>query len=1133
MAIPHGFSFEREIFMKRMLPSRTLSIRRLPILALCMLAALPATAAHRSHDGCTHGGGAETLPGGQEPVTGAAPAEVKAGEGKKDEEKKWDVNNPPGPRVDVPIEVDEGTWMAVDVSPDGKEIAFDLLGDLYVVPAGGGEARALTHSIAWEMQPRFSPDGKHIAYTSDQSGGDNLWIMDRDGKNPRQVSKESFRLLNSPAWSPDGQYLAARKHFTGTRSLGAGEIWLYHTSGGDGLQMTTRPNEQKDVGEPAFSPDGRYVYYSQDITPGAIFQYNKDPNTEIYVIQRLDRQTGEIEGFVTGPGGAVRPTPSPDGNYLTFVRRVRSKSVLHLMDLRTGEYWPIYDALDRDMQTAWAIHGVYPGMDWTPDSKAVVFWSGGKIRRFDLGSRKVSEIPFRVKTTRSVAPALRVPIEVAPANFQTRMLRWAEVSPKGDRVVYQALGHLWIKDLPNGEPRRLTRQDDHVEVFPSFSRDGRSIVYTTWDDKELGTVRIAPATGGAGRVVVDKPGHYVEPVFSPDGKQIVYRRIEGGYLRTPAFSNEPGIYRVPAGGGKPVRITKDGELAHFGAESDRLYLSKTGEGGKPLLVSVNLDGGDERVHLRSENATEVRVSPDGRWVAFIERFHAYVAPFVATGRPIDIGPKTTAVPVKRVTRDAGNWVRWSGDSKTLHWTLGPELFSLPLKNAFAFLEGAPEKLPDLPASGTPLGFTAKADVPTGTVAVVGARLITMKGDEVIEDGTVVFEGNRIRAVGPRASVQVPAGAHVIDGKGKTVIPGLVDVHWHGTFGTDEIIPENGWESYATLAFGVTTAHDPSHDTATVFAASEMARAGMMTGPRIFSTGTILYGATTPYTAMIDSLEDARTHLRRQKAAGAFTVKSYNQPRREQRQQILAAARELGMMVVPEGGSLYHHNMAMIVDGHTGIEHSVPVGFMYDDVHQLWKGTEVGYTPTLVVGFGAPEGENYWYSKTDVWANQRLLNFVPREVIDPRARRVMQLPEDEWLHFQNAKAAAALHKDGVSVQLGAHGQREGLGAHWELWMFVQGGMTTHEALRAATLDSARYLGFDRDIGSIEPGKLADLVILDANPLEDIQSSEKIRWVVANGRVYDSMTMDQAGNHPKKREPFFWQREQPAFSATAKP
>src|SRR4028119_1661489 len=202
---------------------------------------------------------------------------------------------------------------------------------------------------------------------------------------------------------------------------------------------------------------------------------------------------------------------------------------------------------------------------------------------------------------------------------------------------------------------------------------------------------------------------------------------------------------------------------------------------------------------------------------------------------------------------------------------------------------------------------------------------------------------------------------------------------------------------------------------------------MMTGPRIFSTGTILYGATTPYTAMIDSLEDARTHLRRQKAAGAFTVKSYNQPRREQRQQILAAARELGMMVVPEGGSLYHHNMAMIVDGHTGIEHSVPVGFMYDDVHQLWKGTEVGYTPTLVAGFGAPEGENYWYSKTDVWANQRLLNFVPREVIDPRARRVMQLPEDEWLHFQNAKAAAALHKDGVSVQLGAHGQREGLGA----------------------------------------------------------------------------------------------------------
>src|SRR6266542_4455314 len=182
------------------------------------------------------------------PITAEGPAEKK-------EDKKWDVNNPPGPHHNVNIDVSEGTWLSLDVSPDGKEIAFDLLGDIYTISIGGGEAKSLTSGVAWDMQPRYSPNGKWIAFTSDRAGGDNIWIVNRDGSNPQQVTKESFRLPNSPAWTPDSQYIAARKHFTGTRSLGAGEIWLYHRSGGEGLPMTKRATEQKDSGEPAFSPD--------------------------------------------------------------------------------------------------------------------------------------------------------------------------------------------------------------------------------------------------------------------------------------------------------------------------------------------------------------------------------------------------------------------------------------------------------------------------------------------------------------------------------------------------------------------------------------------------------------------------------------------------------------------------------------------------------------------------------------------------------------------------------------------------------------------------------------------------------------------------------------------------------------
>ena len=1052
---------------------------------------------------------------------------TKEGEGEKEKkEEKWDVNKVSAPSKEVAIDVTEGTWMSLDVSPDGKEIVFDLLGDLYTMPIGGGEARALTSDVAWQMQPRYSPDGKHIAFTSDQGGGDNIWIMDRDGKNPKQVTKETFRLLNSPAWTPDGQYIVARKHFTSQRSLGAGEMWLYHRSGGGGLQMTKKPNDQKDAGEPAFSPDGRYLYYSQDITPGPIFEYNKDPNTEIFVIQRLDRQTGKTQRFITGAGGSIRPTPSPDGKLLAFIRRVRNKTVLHVHDLRSGEEWPIHDALERDMQETWSVHGVYPTIAWTPDSKSLVFWAGGKIHRIDAGSRKVSGIPFHVKTTRRVYDSVRFPVEVAPETFDTRMLRWVQVTPKGDRVVYSAMGHLYVRNLPEGTPKRLTRQDDHYEYFPSISRDGRQVVYSTWDDDKLGSIRVVPIDGGAGKVVVDAPGHYAEPTFSPDGKQIVYRRAEGGFLRTTSWSRDTGIYRVEASGGKPELVTEDGFLPHFGAGNDRLYIVRPGE--KTELVSLGLNGKDERVHLTSENAVEFRVSNDGNWVAFVERFNAYVAPFANSGQPIDIGPGASSIPVTKVTREAGTYLHWSGDSKKLHWSLGPELFSLDLKNAFTFLEGAPEKLPDPPASGVNIGFKAKTDRPSGTVALVGGRVITMKGDEVIENGTVIVEGNRIRAVGPRGQVQVPSGAHVVDATGKTIIPGLVDVHWHGAFGTDDIIPENNWNTYASLAFGVTTLHDPSNDTGTTFSAAEMQRAGMITSPRIYSTGTILYGATTPFTATVESLEDARGHLRRMKAVGAISVKSYNQPRRDQRQQILAAARELGMMVVPEGGSLFQHNMNMVVDGHTGIEHSIPVARIYQDVVQLWSATEVGYTPTLVVGYGGIWGENWFYAHDKVWANERLQRFVPREILDERSRRPFIAPEDEWGHFNNARIAAALQDKGVSVQLGAHGQREGLGAHWELRMFVQGGMTPLEALRAGTLDAAHYVGLDKDIGSLEPGKLADLVVLDANPLEDIRNAEQIRFVVLNGRVYDGVTLDQVGNHPQKREPFFWEKKAPAFN-----
>ncbi|MFN9633465.1 MAG: amidohydrolase family protein [Erythrobacteraceae bacterium] len=1060
-------------------------------------------------------------------------AQSKGKSAKADE--SWSVEAPNGAVIkQVPIKTDEGTWMDVDVAPDGQTLAFTLLGDIYTMPITGGTPKRIAEGLAWEVQPRFSPDGTRIAFTSDRGGGDNIWVMNLDGTDKRQVTKEDFRLLNQPTWSPDGRFIAAKKHFTTERSAGTGEIWLYHVSGGGGVQVVERANErlQKELGEPVFAPDGAAIYYTRNTTSGPIFEYAQDSQSGIFAIERKDLATGEVSTAVSGYGGAVRPAPSPDGKQLAFVRRDKDQSQLWVKDLAKGREQMIYGALDLDVQETWAVTGVYPNIDWLPDSSGIVFWAGGKLNRVNRDGSAHSVIPFSVNDTRGVASAPHPVIDVAPETFTTSMPRFATLSPDGSRVVFESLGKLHGKSARGKDaPAPLTGDaDGAIEAFPAFSRDGSQLAYVRWSDAKLGEIIIAGAMGQNRRVLTG-PGHFGNLAFSPDGKMIAFEKREGGYLTSADYSEGAGIYVMSLGGGEPRLVTRDGANPQWGAASDRLFMLGR-EGGGLALVSTDLSGEAKRVHAKGDLANDLRIAPDGRTIAFRQNYEVFAMPVVPGGKPVDVSEKGGSLPVTKVSTGGADYLGWANGGATLFWSIGPSLQSAQVSGLFP---AAPKAEADKsaaytpPTMGIPLGVTVQKAKPVGTTVITGARVLTMRAglgaDDagVIANGMIVIEGDRITGVHDATTVRIKfaEGTRFIDASGKTIMPGLIDAHDHGASGIGDLIPEQNWALLQDLALGVTTVHNPSSQASTVFAAAERQRAGLTLGPRIFSTGEIIYGAKAPDVyARIDTDDDALAHVRRIKAQGGISVKNYNQPRREQRQMVARAAAAENMLVVAEGGSLFGMDMNLVADGNSTIEHNVPVDVFYEDVLQFFGQSNSNYTPTLVVTYGGLAGDPYWRQAMDVFDHPLMVHTPPKALLAETGRRE-KAPEWSFVDDNNAREARKLAQRGVKVSIGAHGQQAGIGAHWELRSFARGGMSPVEALKAGTIASAQSLGMAKDIGSIEVGKLADLVILSDDPSVDIANSDNIEQVMLGGRLYDAKTLNEVGTGDAKRHPYWWE------------
>jgi Tol biopolymer transport system component len=1044
------------------------------------------------------------------------------------------------PTRHIRFDTDEGTWVSLDVSPDGRSIVFELLGDLYRMDIRGGTAQALTHGLPFDSQPRFSPDGRHIVFVSDRSGNENVWIADTDGGHPRQISMlDDNREFTSPTWSADGHSIYVSEFRAEITSYG---LWRYPVDGsGHGEQVThakayaQQPKDERfGVLGAVASHDGRSLFFA-----GQHGTFGEDMTLPMWSIYRKDLATGQMDKIVTNPGSAMRPALSPDGRTLVYAARYDGETGLRVRDLLSGRDRLLAYPVQHDVQEGMATRDTMPGYAFTPDGKALITAYAGKIHRIDLADGKATVIPFLAHVDLDIGPSLRRSFKDGTGPVRARLIQAPVQSPDGKRVAFSTLGRVYTMELaPGARPQVLSPVG--VSAFePSWSPDGRSLVYISWTAKDAGLIWLTRLEGGTPRALTKLAAYYTNPVFTPDGNSIVAQR-SSNYERMHTYMEygplrQADLITFPLQGGK-ARVLSSGSMGgvpHFTNDKttvevnfgDGLNAVRLDGTGRRLLVSVTGPGfyfQEGRVQV-----DDLHISPDGKWLLAQNAEQLFLLRMPTDpGQTLDIdGPP---VAHRKLTNVGADFFGWADGGKTITWAVGSTFYRQPLANIARDPAGKTGRgATPLPGNDGVEAFKALVevprDIPHGTLVLRGATAITMRGDEVIADADIVIVNNRITSIGKQGDVKIPESAVIRDVHGKFIVPGFIDTHDHWAEVRRGVLDEQNWSYLTDLAYGKTAGLDPSPLSIDMLAYQDMLNAGLSLGPRVYSTGPAIF-SFNEFTSL-QQVKDVLSRYVDDFRTG--NLKEYRTGNRRIREWVVMAANTLGLQPTTEGALDMKLDLTQIMDGFPGNEHSLVAAPLYKDVIQLLVQTRVSYTLTLQISHGGPPAQNYFIERDLPQDVAKMNHFSPPLLTETKFSRRHWYAPNEYFFGAIAQGAAKVQRAGGLVGVGSHGEVPGFGIQWEMQAYAAGGMTPREVLRAATMGSAETIGRQDEIGSLAPGKFADLVILQKNPLDDIRNTLSIMQVMKNGRLYDAGTLDEIYPEVKRLEPQWFSHERDEY------